>query len=88
MAACEFFAPYTRGGSTEPIKRVRWSNDEQKIAISKLGVVDGRAEDLIHVIDISECVETPPRLDEFPWRRFKFFPPDTKVIWPYSCSDN
>jgi len=80
MAECEVFAPYTRGGSSVAVKNVRWSNDEQQISISKLGVVDGRSEDLIHILDISECVETPPRLDEFPGRRFQFYARDTTSV--------
>ena len=80
MTECEFYTPYTRGGSSVPVKRVRWSNDEQQIAISKLGVVDGSSEDLIHILDISECVETPPRLDEFPGRRFPFYDSDTRTV--------
>jgi len=80
MAECEFYAPYTRGSSSVPVKSVRWSNDEKQIAISKLGVVDGRSEDLIHLLDISKCVETPPRLDEFPGRRFKFYDTDTRTV--------
>ena len=80
MAECELFAPYTRGGSSVAVKSVRWSNDEQQISISKLGVVDGQSEDLIHILDISECVETPPRLDEFPGRRFQFYDSDTRSV--------
>jgi serine/threonine protein kinase len=80
MTECEYFTPYIRGGSSVPVKSVRWSNDEQQIAISKLGVVDGSSEDLIHLLDISECVETPPRLDEFPGRRFKFYDDDTRTV--------
>ncbi len=80
MAECEVFAPYTRGGSAVSVKGVQWSDDEQKLAISKLGVVDGRQEDLIHILNISECIETPPRLDEFPSRRFQFYADDTRSI--------
>ena len=80
MAECEFYAPYTRGSSSVPVKSVRWSNDEKQIAISKLGVVDGSSEDLIHILDISKCVETPPRLDEFPGRRFQFYDSDTRTV--------
>ena len=77
MAECEVFAPYTRGGSSVAVKNVRWSTDGKKIAISKLGVVDGQAQDLIHILDISECVETPPRLDEFPGKRFQYYDRNT-----------
>jgi serine/threonine protein kinase len=80
MAECEVFAPYTRGGSSVAVKNVRWSTDEQKIAISKLGVVDGQAQDLIHILDISECVETPPRLDEFPGKRFRYYDRNTTNV--------
>ena len=79
MAECPVFAPYTRGGSSVAVKSVRWSNDEQQIAISKLGVVDGNSQDLIHILDISECIETPPRLDEFPGRRFDYY--DNSTTW-------
>jgi len=79
MAQCPVFAPYTRGGSSVAVKNVRWSIDEQQIAISKLGVVDGNSQDLIHILDISECIETPPRLDEFPGRRFDYY--DNSTTW-------
>jgi serine/threonine protein kinase/Tol biopolymer transport system component len=52
-------------------KSVRWSSDEQKLAILSLIISGDRASDNIRVIDIHHCREAAPLiLDEFPAERF------------------
>jgi serine/threonine protein kinase len=59
---------------SESVKDVRWSDDENKIAINFLGTSGNTRIDLIRIMDISGCEsgsETRPlRLDEFPAQRF------------------
>ena len=71
MAGCPALAPYTHNDKNIAVKSARWSRDEQRLAITRLGVDAGRQVDLIHLLDIANC--TPPfaRLDEFPATRFK-----------------
>ncbi len=55
------------------VKDVRWSSDEQELAIVFLGASGGVQVDTIRVMDISRCDEEEPvydRLDEFPAERF------------------
>lgn len=74
MAECKELAPYSIPG----IKSVRWSNDGTQISISKIGIID--VGELIHILDISSCVENPDVVDEFPGRRFQFYESDTQTV--------
>jgi serine/threonine-protein kinase len=53
-------------------KKVRWSQDGQKIAISVLGVDDaGHRVDMVQVLDIKRCSTAEPHvMDTFPASRF------------------
>ena len=54
-----------------PIKDVRWSSDEEKLAVVFVDVAGSRQVDTIRVMDISNCKSAlPKRLDEFPAQRF------------------
>jgi serine/threonine-protein kinase len=66
MGQCQYTSPYTRNA----VKFARWSRDGQKIAVTILGASGGSRIDLVQVLDISRCVDRPPRLDEFPAQRF------------------
>ena len=52
-------------------KEVRWSNNEDNIAVSFLGPSGGRQVDEILRTKIGNCPITPPILDEIPAERFK-----------------
>jgi WD40 repeat protein len=67
MATCEHLAPYARSA----VKRIHWSIDQQQLAMLILAPgSDGKFNDRIQILDISTCVPTPSRLDEFPGERF------------------
>lgn len=54
-----------------PIRDVRWSSDEQKMAVVFVDVAGSRQIDTIRTMDILDCKNTlPDRLDEFPAQRF------------------
>lgn len=58
----------------ESVKDVRWSSDEDKLAVNFLGIAGNTRIDLIRIMDISNCeaenAPPPLRLDEFPAERF------------------
>ena len=66
LANCPFLAPYERNS----VKSVRWSNDKSQLALVVQGFSNEKQVDLVRLIDISECDESFPRLDEFPAERF------------------
>ncbi len=70
LSTCEHFAPYDRGSNVSS-KSVQFSEDGTRIALLRLSPgASGLQEDLIHVLDISACVEKPPSVDSFPATRF------------------
>ncbi|HJW89104.1 MAG TPA: protein kinase [Anaerolineales bacterium] len=71
MAECSSLGPFTHNGSVIAVKSVRWSKDGQKLSIVRLGVAAGKQVDLVHILDISTCLPSVPRLDEFPSQRFE-----------------
>jgi serine/threonine protein kinase len=66
MAVCQWMAPYNRNY----VKTVRWSEDGNRLAMVVQGFSGDQQVDLVRVLDISECTEAFPRLDEFPAERF------------------
>ncbi len=66
MGTCESLNPYQRNA----VKQVRWSNDGRQLAVKVIGVADGQQADLIDILDISQCLGAPPRVDQFPATRF------------------
>jgi hypothetical protein len=66
MSTCEALAPYTRNA----VKYVRWSRDSNRLSFVFLGNVQGLLKDLVRIIDIRNCGQLPPTLDEFPVGRF------------------
>ncbi|MFQ5616007.1 MAG: TolB family protein, partial [Anaerolineales bacterium] len=82
MATCEYLAPYNRNA----VKGVHWSNDGQQIALMILGTGTGATQglqvDLIQILDISKCVEKPPKLDGFPASRFSIEGYETTPLIP------
>lgn len=64
---CEFFGPF----QDRAILSAFWSADGNSLAVKMLGVGgNGLQVDLVQILDISNCVERPPKLDEFPASRF------------------
>jgi Tol biopolymer transport system component len=70
MAECPSLGPFVHNDALIAVKSVRWSKDGQKLAIVRLGVAAAKQVDLIHILDISTCLPSVPRLDEFPSQRF------------------
>jgi serine/threonine protein kinase len=72
LASCSGLAPYTYTVTGVPyvVREVHWSNDQQKIALVVLAADGGLQVDLVRVLDISQCSDDPPRVDEFPGTRF------------------
>ncbi len=67
MGTCTSLAPYTRNA----VKEVRWSADGTLLALKLIGNDgQGRQVDLVDVVRIKNCPDTPPRVDEFPATRF------------------
>ncbi len=67
LGQCASLSPYTRNA----VKQARWSADGTQLAVKIIGNDgNGRQVDLIQVISIKNCPDTPPRLDEFPSQRF------------------
>jgi serine/threonine protein kinase len=72
MATCKELAPYSSNtGTAFAVKQAIWSNDMQRMAMVMLGVDAGRQVDVVRVLDITQCVSNPPRIDEFPSTRFE-----------------
>jgi hypothetical protein len=80
MAECPVLGPYTHNEAVIAVKSVRWSKDGQKLAIVRLGVAAGKQVDLIHILEVSTCLESVPRRDEFPSQRFSM---DGYDVSPY-----
>ena len=72
MASCEGLAPftYTVSGAPYVVREVHWSNDQQKLVLVVLAADAGIQVDMVRVIDISQCYDSPPLIDEFPGNRF------------------
>jgi dipeptidyl aminopeptidase/acylaminoacyl peptidase len=70
MSDCPSLAPFRSVSSTEPIKKMRWSNDGKRIIIIKLANIQGKLGDLIQIYDFTSCEATPNRIDEIPASRF------------------
>jgi dipeptidyl aminopeptidase/acylaminoacyl peptidase len=68
MANCTTFAPYK---SNVTVKSALWSADGNHLAILRQGNDTGQLVDMIHIIDLSNCVSPIPLLDEFPATRFE-----------------
>ena len=71
MASCRILAPYKHRLSMVTVSAARWSNDGDYLAIVRQGFESDRQVDLIHILDLSNCSEPIPRLDEFPATRFE-----------------
>ncbi len=65
-------------------KKVRWSQDGQKIAINVLGVGDaGQHVDMVQVLDIKRCSAAEPHvMDTFPASRFSMTGFSTNPVIP------
>jgi len=71
LASCEGFAPYsTTTGTAYAVREVHWSDDLQQLVLIVLVPEGGVQVDVVRVIDIGQCVNNPPRVDEFPGSRF------------------
>ena len=72
MATCTGLAPYTYPVTGVPyvVREVHWSNDQQKVALIVLAAEEGLQVDLVRVLNISQCSDDLPRVDEFPGTRF------------------
>ncbi len=72
MASCAGLAPftYTVSGAPYVVREVHWSNDQQKLALVVLAADAGLQVDMVRVVDISQCYDSPPLTDEFPGNRF------------------
>ncbi|GAB4530821.1 MAG: hypothetical protein Fur0018_18300 [Anaerolineales bacterium] len=66
MGTCKSLSPYERNA----VKEVRWSADGTKLALKIIGNANARQVDLVDVVLIKNCPDTPPRVDEFPAQRF------------------
>jgi dipeptidyl aminopeptidase/acylaminoacyl peptidase len=71
LADCPDLAPYHHRSSRVTVLDVRWSVDGDRLAILRKGTDNGRAVELIQILDISKCSSPLPRLDEFPATRFE-----------------
>ena len=49
---------------------VRWSRDGKQLAVIVTGTQDNKQVDLVQVIQLGACGESPTRVDEFPGTRF------------------
>ncbi len=77
LATCKTLAPYTRNA----VKQARWSDDASMLALKLIGNDGtGRQVDLVDVVSIAGCPDTPPRKDEFPAQRFTIKTYDTTPI--------
>ncbi len=72
MASCDGLAPFTYpiSGAAYVVREVHWSNDQQKLILVVLAADEGLQVDVVRVVDISQCYNTPPLVDEFPSTRF------------------
>jgi serine/threonine protein kinase len=71
MATCEGLAPYASStGAPYAVREVHWSNDQQNLALIVPIPVGGIQVEVVRVVNISQCVNNPPRVDEFPSTRF------------------
>ncbi len=67
MGTCKSLSPYVRNA----VKEVRWSADGTLLALKLIGNDgQGRQVDLVDVVRIKDCPDSPPRVDEFPASRF------------------
>jgi serine/threonine protein kinase len=71
LATCPAFAPYsTTNGTAYAVREVHWSRDQLQLTLIVPVPEGGVAVDAVRVINISQCVNNPPRVDEFPGNRF------------------
>jgi dipeptidyl aminopeptidase/acylaminoacyl peptidase len=71
MAECKEMAPWASNtGAPYAVRQVIWSKDMQTIAVVVLGVEADRQVEMGRVLDVSQCIASPRRLDEFPASRF------------------
>lgn len=82
MEGCFTYGPETPSGTAA--KRVRWSNDSQKIAVEITAVAAGKQVIMIRVLDITTCDSAAPRvLDGFPASRFNMIGYNDNPIIPF-----
>ncbi len=65
---CPFLSPLNHYGDVVEVKFIQWSNDNQRIAILTPGREDDN--DLILLLNISQCNGVMKKIDEFPSKRF------------------
>jgi serine/threonine protein kinase len=71
MSECDSLAPIVNlNGNPEHIKLLRWSNNSERMIISKLANINGIQGDLIQILDFQSCNFAPNRSDEIPASRF------------------
>jgi hypothetical protein len=66
LATCSDYTPYNE----ILVKRTRWSADGRYLAVVYAAPIAGRRVDTIRVMDVSQCVDKYPGLDNFPASRF------------------
>lgn len=66
-------------------KTARWYLDDSTLAVTFIAPVSGRSYDMVRVIDVSDCYDSPPGLDEFPANRFTMSGyTDNPIIFDFS----
>lgn len=71
MSTCDGLSPYASStGTPYSVKEVHWSNDMRSMALVVPIPQAGIRVDVVRLINISNCVNDPPRIDEFPGSRF------------------
>jgi len=71
MSECDSLAPIVNlNGNPEHIKLFRWSNNGERMIVSKLANINGITGDLIQILDFQNCQFAPNRSDEIPASRF------------------
>ncbi len=71
MSTCEGLSPYSSStGTPYSVKEVHWSKDMRSMALIVPIPEGGIRVDVVRLINISNCVNDPPRIDEFPGSRF------------------
>lgn len=65
-------------------KTIQWSNDSRRIAAIVLGTDGNRQVELIRVMDIGQCDQSPTVIDEFPGTRFAMRYSDSSSIQSFA----
>jgi WD40 repeat protein len=71
LGSCAVLSPYRHRESMVRVNRAYWSDDGKQLAILRQGYEHGEEIEIIHILDISNCISPLPRLDEFPATRFE-----------------